>query len=213
MKVAIINHGMGNLSSVRRAFEDVGAEVYIADHPESMDDADGIVLPGVGSFAEGMGGLRAGGWILALQDNVLHKRTPLLGICLGMQMLATRSYEGGLSDGLNFVPGEVHKLDRLGCNLRIPHVGWNEVMYNKNDVQNDLLFNEIPECSDFYFVHSYAVVPENADHLIATVPYGCDVAAAIRHGNVFGCQFHPEKSSKAGRQLLKNFMEYMRCSR
>lgn len=203
MKIAIINYQMGNLSSVRRAFDDLGAEVYIADDPLSMNDADGFVLPGVGSFAEGMGNLRSAGWVPALQDTVLQKRKPLLGICLGMQMLATYSHEGGLTDGLNFIPGEVHKLDRLGCNLRIPHVGWNEVRYRKKDV----LFDRIPEFSDFYFVHSYAIVSKNVDHLVATVPYGCDAAAAIRNGNIFGCQFHPEKSSKAGRQLLKNFME------
>lgn len=206
MKVAIINYGMGNLASVRRAFEDIGAEASIANHPAAIYDANRVVLPGVGSFAEGMKCLSDAGWVDALHD-VVMQRKPLLGICLGMQMLASTSHEGGLSAGLGFVPGQVQRLDTLGCKLRIPHVGWNEVKYKTSDT----IFNEIPDSSDFYFVHSYAFVPENNEHVIATVPYDCDVAAVIRKENVFGCQFHPEKSSKAGRQLLKNFMGYLPC--
>lgn len=207
MKVAIINYGMGNLGSVRRAFEDIGAEAYIANHPAAIYDANRVVLPGVGAFAEGMKCLSDAGWVDALHDVVTQQRKPLLGICLGMQMLASAGHEGGLSTGLGFVPGQVQRLDTLGCKLRIPHVGWNEVRYKRNDA----IFNEIPDSSDFYFVHSYAFVPENDGHLIATVPYDLDVAAVVRNGNVFGCQFHPEKSSKAGRQLLKNFMSYLPC--
>jgi glutamine amidotransferase len=207
MKVAIINYGMGNLGSVRRAFEDIGAEAYIANHPAAIYDANRIVLPGVGAFAEGMKCLGDVGWVDALHDVVTQQRKPLLGICLGMQMLASAGHEGGLSTGLGFIPGQVQRLDTLGCKLRIPHVGWNEVSYKTNDA----IFNNIPDSSDFYFVHSYAFVPENDEHLIATVPYDLDVAAVVRNGNVFGCQFHPEKSSKAGRQLLKNFMSYSPC--
>jgi glutamine amidotransferase len=207
MKVAIINYGMGNLSSVRRAFEDIGAEVIIANHPSSLYEVNRVVLPGVGAFTEGMAHLNHGGWIPALHDVVAIQHKPLLGICLGMQMLATHGLEGGLSDGLNLIPGQVQRLDTLGCKLRIPHVGWNEVRYKTEDV----LFEGIPDSSDFYFVHSYAFVPDDDKHLIATVPYGLDVAAAIRNDHVFGCQFHPEKSSKAGRQLLRNFMGYSPC--
>lgn len=207
MKVAIINYGMGNLGSVRRAFEEIGAEPIIANHPSSLYEVNRIVLPGVGAFAEGMAHLSHGGWIDALSDIVTAQGKPLLGICLGMQMLGTAGHEGGLTQGLDLIPGEVRRLDDLGCKLRIPHVGWNEVEYRKDDV----LFEGIPDASDFYFVHSYAFVPKSAESLIATVPYGIDVAAVVRQGNVFGCQFHPEKSSKAGRQLLKNFMSYSPC--
>lgn len=207
MKVAIINYGMGNLGSVRRAFEEIGAEPIIANHPSSLYEVNRVVLPGVGAFSEGMAHLGHGGWIDALNDIVTNQGKPLLGICLGMQMLATVGHEGGLTQGLGLIPGEVRRLDGLGCSLRIPHVGWNEVKYLKDDV----LVQGIPDASDFYFVHSYAFVPENAESLIATVPYGIDVPAVVRQGNVFGCQFHPEKSSKAGRRLLKNFMSYMPC--
>lgn len=204
MKVAIINYGMGNLSSVRRAFEDIGADTIIANHPSALYEANRVVLPGVGAFAEGMAHLNTGGWVPALHEVVVAQRKPLLGICLGMQMLASRGTEGGVTQGLDLIPGQVRRLDTLGCNLRIPHVGWNEVRYTTNDV----LFDNIPDASDFYFVHSYAFTPAANQHLIATVPYGVDVTAAVRSGHIFGCQFHPEKSSKAGRQLLRNFMGY-----
>lgn len=207
MKVGIVNYGMGNLGSVRRAFEEIGAESVIANHPSSLYEVNRVVLPGVGAYAEGMAHLQHGGWIDALDDVVTAKGKPLLGICLGMQMLATAGHEGGLTQGLGMIPGRVHRLDDLGCTLRIPHVGWNEVRYRNGDV----LFEGIPDNSDFYFVHSYAFMLQTDEDLVATVPYGIDIAAVVRRGHVFGCQFHPEKSSKAGRQLLKNFLSYSPC--
>ena len=207
MKVAIINYGMGNLASVRRAFQDLGADAYVADEPGSIANADSLVLPGVGAFGDGMKCLREAGWVDCLREAVIQKNRPLLGICLGMQMLATRSYEGEPTDGLDLVHGDVRRLDFFGCTLRIPHVGWNEVRYRSTDV----LFDGIPESSDFYFVHSYGMVPNDPEHLTATVSYGCEVAAVVRSGNVFGCQFHPEKSSRAGRRLLRNFTDYRPC--
>lgn len=207
MKVGIVNYGMGNLGSVRRAFEEIGAEALIANHPSALYEVNRIVLPGVGAYAEGMAHLRHGGWTDALNDVVAAQGKPLLGICLGMQLLATTGHEGGVTQGLNMIPGQVHRLDGLGCTLRIPHVGWNEVRCRNDDV----LFRGIPDASDFYFVHSYAFVPQTAEDLVATVPYDVDIAAVVRRGHVFGCQFHPEKSSKAGRQLLKNFLSYSPC--
>jgi len=207
MKIAVINYGMGNLASVRRAFEDIGAEVIVANNPAALYDATRIVLPGVGSFSDGMESLNSAGWVSVLRDVVFQQGKPLLGICLGMQMLATCGHEGGETKGLDFIPGEALRLDTIGCRLRIPHVGWNESCYRKAD----FIFEGIPDFSDFYFVHSFAFVPDNSEHLIATTPYDCEVTAVVRNGNIFGCQFHPEKSSKAGRQLLKNFLEYVPC--
>jgi imidazole glycerol-phosphate synthase subunit HisH len=207
MKVAIINYNMGNLSSVRRSFEEIGVEAIIANHPSALYEADRIVLPGVGAFSEGMDHLRLGGWVEALRDLVGKQHKPILGICLGMQMLATTGYEGKETQGLNLIPGRVEKIDTLGCDERIPHMGWNEVNYT---TQNSL-FEHIPEASDFYFVHSYAFVTDSPEDSIATVNYGCELAAAVNRKHIFGCQFHPEKSSKAGRQLLKNFMSYSQC--
>jgi glutamine amidotransferase len=202
MKVAVVNYGMGNLASVRAALRNLGADAFIADEPTAIADAARLVLPGVGAFSEGMGYLRDAGWVPALREAVTEQNKPLLGICLGMQMLASRSYEGGETAGLDLIPGQVRRLDALGCRLRIPHVGWNEVRLRTTDA----LFDGIPDGSDFYFVHSYVLVPDRNEFLVATTPYGCDVTAVVRNGNVFGCQFHPEKSSKAGRRLLENFM-------
>lgn len=207
MKVAIVNYGMGNLGSVRRAFEELGAEAMIANHPSALYDANRIVLPGVGAFAEGMAHLNQGGWSVALHDLVAEQGKPLLGICLGMQMLAVEGHEGGVTPGLGLIPGQVRRLDELGCTLRIPHVGWNEVC----QAREDILFKGIPSAADFYFVHSYAFVPEQHADLLASVPYGVDLTAAVRRNHVFGCQFHPEKSSKAGRRLLSNFLNYSSC--
>ena len=206
MKVAIINYGMGNLGSVRRALEDLGAEVVIAENPGALFDVDRIVLPGVGAYSEGMERLR-NGWADALQRQVAEEGKPLLGICLGMQMLASTGEEGGLCAGLGLIAGKVRRIDMLGCDLRIPHVGWNEVNFRKAEP----LFAHIPQCSDFYFVHSYAFEADEANNVIATTSYGTNLTAAVRKGHVFGCQFHPEKSSKAGRQLLRNFLGFVSC--
>jgi glutamine amidotransferase len=206
MKVAIVNYGMGNLGSVRRALEELHAQVAIAEHPVALFDANRIVVPGVGAFGEGMARLRAGGWVDALRGQV-EAGKPLLGICLGMQMLGTSSAENGFSEGLGFIPGDVRRLDALGCSLRIPHVGWNEVGFS----DGARLFGQIPQGTDFYFVHSYALAPDDPKDVCARTTYGAPFAAAVQRGHVFGTQFHPEKSSKAGRQILKNFLDVVAC--
>jgi len=207
MKVAIIDYRMGNLGSVRRSFQELGAEVFVAHEPSEIERADFIVLPGVGAFSEGMKNLSSGGWIPALEDSVNLKHKPLLGICLGMQMLADYGTEGGKINGLGFIPGSVQKLDTLDCRERIPHVGWNEVSF----IKEDILFENILNSSDFYFVHSYAFLPSNPKHLIATVPYGINLTAVVKYKQVYGCQFHPEKSSKVGKQFLSNFIKQAIC--
>ena len=201
MKVGLINYGMGNLGSVRRALEDLGAQVVVAERPDALDGVDRMVLPGVGAFGEAMARLRAGGWEDALHRQVREQGKVLLGICLGMQMLAASSDENGVTSGLGFIPGRVRRLDAMGCALRIPHVGWNEVRFS----DGARLFAGIPQDVDFYFVHSYAVEPDGAG-VCATATYGADIAAAVEDGRVLGTQFHPEKSSAAGRQVLRNFL-------
>jgi glutamine amidotransferase len=207
MKVAVVNYGMGNLASVRRALEDLGAHAYVANAPGELEAADRFVLPGVGAFSQGMGHLQAGGWFDALRAGVGRGR-PLLGICLGMQMLAAWGEEGGPTRGLGLVPGRIRRLNDLGCTQRIPHVGWNEIALA--DDAGPLLAH-IPTGSDFYFVHSYGFVADEATDVIATTDYGIEVPAAVQRGHVFGTQFHPEKSSRAGRQLLENFLRYPSC--
>lgn len=211
MRLAIIDYGMGNLGSVARAFEQLGADVGIADDPTGLDSADRILLPGVGSFADGMRHLREGGW----QDAIWRHTgagTPLLGICLGMQLLASEGIEGSAGEpvaGLGLVPGRIVHLDTLACRERLPHVGWNELrLHAGTDNPAAALLDGIPDGTDFYFVHSYGYVPEQDADVLANVAYGVTVPAVVGRGHVMGTQFHPEKSSRAGLRILKNFLEF-----
>ena len=207
MRVGIINYGMGNLGSVRRALEEINAEPLIVNHPSKLFEVDRIILPGVGAFKKGMDNLREGGWIDVINKLVMEERVPMLGICLGMQLLGTTSEEDGLNEGLNLIPGHVKHLTKLGCLLRVPHVGWNEIkMLHKN-----LLFDGIPDNTDFYFVHSYSFVADEKDDVVAMTYYDTYLTAAINNKHIFGTQFHPEKSSKAGFQVLLNYLSYTRC--
>lgn len=210
MKVAIVDYGMGNLGSVRRALAELGASAVIAEQPAQLAEAERIILPGVGSFADGMAHLDGRGWSEAIRRQVQENGKPLLGICLGMQLLAGSGSEGGNGNdtpGLNLIPGDVVRLDTLGCTLRIPHVGWNAITLPGES----RLFTGIPPATDFYFVHSYAFRPACPEDVLASTEYGIPVVAAVGRGHVFGTQFHPEKSSKAGFRLLKNFLAHTLC--
>jgi glutamine amidotransferase len=207
MKIGIVNYGSGNLASVRRTLEELGATPYVANSPSDLGYVDRIIIPGVGAFPIAMKNLREQGWIEALRYHVLDLHCPLLGICLGMQLLATNGEEGGRTEGLGLIAGTVRRLDFLGSTLRIPHAGWNEVAHTGDDP----LFTAIPQQSDFYFVHSFAFSPTHLESVIATTDYGVSIVVAVRHQNVWGVQFHPEKSSKAGRRLIKNFLDFGAC--
>lgn len=198
----IIDYGMGNLGSVKRAFEECGADPFISDDPAACARADYIVLPGVGAFADGMAALTAGGWVAALRAAALEEKTPLLGICLGMQLLADKGYEGGENAGLGMIPGEVMRLVADTPDTRIPHVGWNEVHHSGNHP----LFAGIRPGADFYFVHSFHFVPGAEENILATTPYCGTFVSAVMRGTVCGTQFHPEKSSLPGFQLIRNFL-------
>ncbi len=206
MNVVVIDYGMCNLGSVRRAFEECGANVQVSPNPEDLKSADRIVLPGVGAYAKGMANLKEGGWITPLREAV-EQGTPLLGICLGMQLLARRGFEGGEQEGLGFISGEVQKLTPTISDSRIPHIGWNEVVYKKNS----LLFSNLPDQTDFYFVHSFHFVPEDTATIVAMTPYCGNFVSAISKGHIFGVQFHPEKSQKPGFQLIRNFLRELEC--
>lgn len=201
MKTLVIDYGMGNLRSVFRALEEVGASPFVSDDPRSLAKADHVVLPGVGSFEDGMRQLVRGGWTTALEETVTGQKVPLLGICLGMQLLAARGNEGGPCAGLGYIPGEVVRLVPSESTERIPHVGWNNVRMARVSP----LFREIHDETDFYFVHSYHLVPDRGEAVLATTPYCGAFAAAVGRDNVYGVQFHPEKSSRPGFRLLKNF--------
>jgi glutamine amidotransferase len=200
--VAVVDYGMCNLDSVRRAVEECGGTVVVSGQARDLKTANRIILPGVGAFPEAMRNIKALSLDRVLCEQVMENNIPLLGICLGMQLLARKGWEGEETDGLGLIPGEVRRLEPLGADTRIPHVGWNEVFPS----QESPLFSDIPSGKDFYFVHSYHFCPENDAHALAHTPYAGSFVSAVQSGSVFGVQFHPEKSQKTGFQLLKNFL-------
>lgn len=201
MSVLIVDYGMGNLGSAQRSFEECGAKVRVSDDPRSISEAERIVIPGVGAFSEAMRCIHRMGWYDGLRRAGLEDRIPVLGICLGMQLLADSGEEGGSTEGLKLIAGRVCRLDNVGGE-RLPHVGWNEV-YPRDGCA---LFRDIPSGTDFYFVHSYRLVPARAETLAASTPYCGEFASAVSQDNIFGVQFHPEKSSRAGFQVIRNFL-------
>lgn len=202
--VTVIDYGLGNIFSVVKAFEMIGADVQVSNTIEDIRNADHLVLPGVGAFANGMQFLRGKGLDTVLTEEVVHNKKPFLGICLGLQLLAETGEEHGEHKGLGWIPGTVRKLDTNNQNLKIPHVGWN----NLEIVRDNPLFTDISTDADFYFVHSYQLDCANAIDQIATTTYGETITAAIWHENIFATQFHPEKSQDSGLKLLENFLSY-----
>lgn len=203
MNVAIIDYGMGNLMSVVNAFHVLGCIARCTKVPQDIAAADRIVLPGVGAFSQGMKNLKAGGWVEALYEEVMNKKKPFLGICLGMQLLATKGTEHEICDGLGWVKGEVVRMNSEDTHCRIPHIGWNDVLFlNKGG-----LYLGLSSPQAFYFVHSYVFVPEKRDVVSGVCNYGSEFVASIETHNIFATQFHPEKSHKVGLGLLKRFLE------
>ena len=202
--IAIIDYGMGNLRSVAKALEAVGAtDVRITSDPGIISQADKIVLPGVGAIKEAMRELRRLRLIKVIKDNILKK--PFLGICLGLQLLFSESEEGGKIQGLGIFPG---KVKRFPDKLKVPHMGWNQIKTKnqKSKIINPFLKNTTDNAY-FYFCHSYYVTPKDKRLIAATTDYGREFVSAIARDNLFACQFHPEKSQKAGLALLSNFVK------
>lgn len=202
METAIIDYGMGNLLSVQRAFEKCGSDAVIIDNPLELRDAERIVLPGVGAFPDAMDNLRKNGWIEELNRAVLEKETPILGICLGMQLLADKGYEVRECDGLGYIPGEIIRFTQTQEKERIPHVGWNEIL-KREDLP---LFDGIADGTNYYFVHSYHFRVANEENIATVTPYCGEFVSSVIKDNIVGTQFHPEKSQKAGFKLIKNFL-------
>lgn len=199
--IGVIDYGMGNIDSICRALEECGTSVVVSQFPDELSDVSGVVLPGVGAFHQGMQNLVSHGWDRYLRDYVVSQKRPMLGICLGMQLLADEGYEGGLTQGLGLIPGQVIRLEALSGE-RIPHVGWNEV----DPICDHDLFAAIDPGKDFYFVHSFHFKCSNAAHVLSTTPYCGQFVSAVANGHVMGVQFHPEKSQKTGFQLIRNFL-------
>ena len=198
--IHIVDYGMGNLHSVQKAFAFLGAQPVLTQDTEQIEQAERLVLPGVGAFADAMEELER----LRLTDAIrtaADKGTPLLGICLGMQLLFESSAEGGGCPGLGLLEGRIEKLPDKG--LKIPHMGWNTVV-NKDAA----FFGALPEAFSVYFVHSFAALDAGKPYVAGVTEYGVPFACAVRQGNVFGAQFHPEKSGENGMQILRNFLAY-----
>jgi glutamine amidotransferase len=204
LRVSIVDYGMCNLDSVRRAFEEIGASPFVTDEPGDLARADAIVLPGVGAFPDAMRNLRARGLDDALTKNVLDEGAPFLGVCLGMQLLASTGAEVATTDGLGWFDADVVRLVPNGGGERVPHVGWNNVRPVAG--AGDRLFAGIPADVDFYFVHSFHVVARDRGDVLATTPYCGEFVSAVSRANVHAVQFHPEKSQRHGLQLLRNFL-------
>ena len=203
--IAIVDYGMGNLHSVEKALERVGADVRIARTPGELEQADKIVLPGVGAFADAIAKLHDLDLVDPLVDWARRDK-PFLGICLGLQLMFDVSYEDGQHTGLGIMPGKVVKFDLATApgeqKLHVPHMGWNEISWDKPCA----ILAGIPNNTSFYFAHSYYVVPSKAEDVCTTTDYGCDFVSSVCRGNVFGTQFHPERSQTAGLKLLENFV-------
>ena len=200
--VAIVDYGVGNLFSLECSLRSIGAEVVITADPEILKTADQIILPGVGAFEDAAKKLRASGLDQVLRELAAAGK-PLMGICLGMQMLFEKSYEYGEHEGLGLIPGQVVGMQGvIPADYKIPHIGWNALIFKKTSP----LFKYIREGDCVYFVHSYYAT-DCDDAVIATAEYGPELTAAVARGNVMGCQFHPEKSGTVGLAILRAFLE------
>lgn len=210
--LAIVDYGSGNLRSAAKAFEraahehGIAVEVTVTAKPEDIARADRIVLPGVGAFGDCRAGLDALPGMVAALDEAVKKRTvPFLGICVGMQLMATRGLEHGEHNGLGWIDGTVAALAPKDPSLKVPHMGWNDL---KLKTPIHPLFKGIPAGAHAYFVHSYGLTPEATAETIATVDYGTPIVAAVARGNIAGTQFHPEKSQMVGLAIIANFLEW-----
>lgn len=201
--IAIVDYGAGNLRSVELAFGRLGVHTQVTADPDMLALADGLILPGVGAFSDAMAALGRSGVVPAVLEAVRSGR-PLLGICLGMQMLLDGSEEGPGVPGLGLIPGEVRRLPE--CGLKIPHMGWNSLAPAKSSP----LFAGLPERPYVYFVHSYACRASDPADVLAVTDYGVPFHAAVQRGNILGFQFHPEKSGDVGQTMLENFVKLVR---
>lgn len=202
--IAILSYGLGNVLAFQNVFKRLGIPVTVASSPAALEGATKLILPGVGAFDHAMQLFERSGLRGAAEDLVHCRGVPAIGICVGMQMLAERSEEGSLP-GLGWVPGQVRKFDmsRLDQATRLPHMGWNDV----RPVRASPLFRGLDGDARFYFLHSYYFAPASQDSVEAVSEYGGEFASAVRAGNVYGVQFHPEKSHHYGSRLLQNFAE------
>ena len=209
MTVAIVDYGSGNLRSAAKAFEraaEGGARILVTADPDAIRGAERVVLPGVGAFADCMRGLAAlPGMVAALREVAIERRRPVLGICVGMQLMAERGLEHGTHAGLGWLEGEVTAIAQADASLRVPHMGWNQLEIR---AAAHPVLRGIAEGAHVYFVHSYAMACRRARDVLATADYGGPLAAVVGRDNLVGTQFHPEKSQASGLRLIANFLSW-----
>lgn len=205
--IAIVEYGMGNVRSLRNAFEYIGEDVIVTADPAALDDADRIVLPGVGAFGDAMRAIAERGLEQVLQRQARELKKPVLGVCLGMQLIARSSVEHGEHRGLGWIDAEIRRLE-VPRPLKVPHVGWNTISFDMDDP----LFHGIKTGeANFYFVHSFHMVCHQSEDVISRADYGGPVTAVVRCGNITATQFHPEKSQDNGLTLLRNWIGITPC--
>ena len=206
MKIVIVDYGIGNVKSIINAFENQGQKTFLSRDRDIILDADGVILPGVGAFSHGMNNLNKYGLVNILKDYVKTGK-PLLGICLGMQMLLEESEEFGSTKGIGLIKGKVIKLPVKQTNkVKLPHISWSEIQIKKIDWKNTIL-NDVNIGSDMYFIHTFVAKPDNEDEILSTTEYfGTEFCSSLKKDNIYGCQFHPEKSANHGLIIIKNFI-------
>ncbi len=203
--ITIVNYGVGNLASIQNMLKRIGAPSRISSLKKEIQEAEKLILPGVGAFDTCSAKLTESGLLPILQEKVLIGKTPVLGVCVGMQLLVDGSEEGQLA-GLGWIKGRTIRFNQnlMGGNLKVPHMAWTDIQLKKSSK----LIAGLEEASRFYFVHSYYVQPKDADDVLATAEYGIEFACAVEHDNIMGVQFHPEKSHRFGMKLLDNFVKH-----
>ncbi|NQU98285.1 imidazole glycerol phosphate synthase subunit HisH [Candidatus Woesearchaeota archaeon] len=206
--VSIVDYGLGNLYSLKSAIESLGYEYRFVKNPDEINNSEMLIIPGVGSFSEGMNNFRLNRLIEAVRDYV-NSGKPLLGICLGMQLLFEKGEEFGVHEGLGVIPGVVKKLEpeKISKRIRLPHVGWSEIVIPKNKSWQNTILEGVSNNSLMYFVHSFRCVPKDNEDILAESEYGNQsFCSVVKRGNVYGTQFHPEKCDYLGLKILKRFL-------
>lgn len=204
-KISIIDYGVGNLYSITKACRKFSDSAAVTEDPEIIKSSSALILPGVGSFGAGAEGLKRRGLTGVIREFAAGDR-PILGICLGAQLLMSKGYEFGEFEGLDIVPGKVVKFGKLSAGTKIPHIGWNKIAVVSSE--RGTIFNSLNKDPYFYFVHSYIIEPENLENIFAMTNYGgSNFCSVIKQGNIYGCQFHPEKSAEDGLKLIEDFIQ------
>jgi len=210
LKIAIVDYGVGNLYNLVRAFEFFGIKAIITEDSKILKEADAIVLPGVGSFEAGMRGLEIRGLVETIKETA-ETGKPMLGICLGAQLMLSEGHEFGTFKGLNIIEGKVVNFPNLDNNEKVPHVGWNTIFPKKEGSWKNTMLDFFDRNNSFYFVHSYILEPTQEENIFALTKYGGHTfCSIIKKGNIYGCQFHPEKSGEVGLKLINNFINLIK---